>query len=67
MNKRQLQSELSWKTKAKLRREENKNLKKRVAESRESRDVWKQKYKLAEAERLILKARLASLKKTKVL
>jgi hypothetical protein len=58
MDKRQLQSQLSWKTKAKFRREENKNLKKRIAEVRQSRDNWKEKYKLAEA------GRLASLKKT---
>ena len=33
-----------WKNKAKLRREENKNLQKRVEESRQSRDGWKRKY-----------------------
>ena len=67
MDKRKLQSQLSWKDKAKNRREENKNLKKRIAESRQSRDSWCEKYKLAEAARLALETELLSLKKKKQL
>ena len=67
MDKRKLQSQLSRKDKAKNRREENKNLKKRIAESRQSRNSWCEKYKLAEAARLALETELLSLKKKKQL
>lgn len=47
-----------WKNKAKLRREENKNLQKRVEESRQSRDGWKRKYEAMVEENKRLKEEL---------
>jgi hypothetical protein len=44
MTSRLRASLLSWKKKAIQRREENKNLQKRLEESRESRANWKLKY-----------------------
>ena len=47
-----------WKEKAKERREENKNLKKRVQESRQSRDCWKRKHREELSKRLELESKL---------
>lgn len=49
---------LSWKKKAIERREENKNLKKRITESRKSSNTWKLKYQKMAEENKRLKSEL---------
>jgi len=54
---------LFWKSKATTRNAENKELKKRLKETKQSRDNWKGKYKEAKSDRERYKSELDAIKK----